>query len=207
MSNKKPKQREHFKHIKKKCFLEIDLKSEVIEPIFKETGASEPWDEIKKIKPKDAKKTYPILFTDDSAFQGFNYNDNGTICCIPLANPVLIYFNYAQGLLKAMVKAKKELLSIFRNYESMTEDGLFRFYNYFGIVSVFVTQLTNSMEAFVNQMILPDYVHSEKVGDRYTMQYNSDQIQRELSLEIKIKKILNVVLKKDFAKHYSTPPF
>jgi hypothetical protein len=201
MSNKRPKRREHFNHIKKKCFLEIELGPERIEKVLKETGAGS-LEGIKKLKPKDVKKTYSILLTDSSAYVAFNYDNNGTICCIPLANPVLIYFNYSQTLLKPMEKEKKELLAIFRDVENITEDGLFQFYKYFGLVSVFVTQLTNSMEAFVNQMIRPDYVHNVEVGKRYTIQYNYDQIQRELSLETKIKDILNVELKKDFAKQY-----
>jgi hypothetical protein len=104
--------------------------------------------------------------------------------------------------LKPIAKEREQLMAIFQDLENMNEDGLFRFYSYFGSVSVFVTQLTNALEAFVNQMIPSDHVHIENIGTRHTIHYDYDQIQRELSLETKIKKILNIVLQKDFASHY-----
>jgi hypothetical protein len=62
--------------------------------------------------------------------------------------------------------------------------------------------LYSSIEAFVNRKIPEDYIYKQNGGGKCTKIYDSSQIQRWVSLEEKIEKILNEIEKKSFKKNY-----
>lgn len=190
-----------LKHIKKKTvnYVKFDKES------FENSGLllNLPDGKMPKLKYKDVKDKHAMLFMDNGEMlRSFFYNDNGNTCTIPLANPVLIYFHTAQANLKNIYSTKKDLMALFRDNGEVTESSLQLFYGFFGISSNFVTILMTALEAFVNQKIPINYKFQKKEGTKFTRIYDSDQIQRWVSLDDKISDILNVVENRNFAKHY-----
>ena len=195
---------ELLKHIKRKtvgCFQLSEDNMEKLKGIFPEKSNNEKFSHIKH---KDISNYVPYLIMDDRTFiRGFNFNNNGMACALPLANPVLIYFHFAQATLKDTLLLRKELLDLFKN-NTIAVDGepLKLFYNFFGIASTFVVMLVTSLEAFVNSKIDKDFLYRKKDGNKCVKVYDYEQIQRWISYEEKVTKILNKTTNKNFAKNY-----
>lgn len=190
-----------LKHIKKKTVNYPKFDKEELE----KSGLllNLPDGKLPKFKFKDVKDKHALLIMDNGEMlRSFFYSDNGNTCTIPLANPVLIYFHSAQANLRNIYSLKKDLMALFRGTEKVTENSLQLFYGFFGLSSSFVTQLMTALEAFVNQKIPLDYIYQKDEANKFTKTYNKDQIQRWVSLDDKISDILNIVDKKNFAKHY-----
>ena len=198
------KEVELLKHIKRKTvgyFMLCEDKLDNLEKIFPKNTNNEKFSQIKY---KDIPKNYaPHLIMNDGAFlRGFAYNNNGMACIIPLANPVLIYFNLAQSDLRKIYSLKKELLDLFKNDTIVKEDSLQLFYAFFGIASAFVVMLVTSMEAFVNSKIDKNFLYRKKDGNKCIKEYDDEQTQRWILFEEKIIEILNKKTNKNFAKKY-----
>ena len=161
-------------------------------------------DKFAPIKYKDIPKDHiPFLIWDTGYFtRGFTFDNNGMACIIPLANPVLIYFNLAQMNLRQIYSLKKELFDKFGNKTPVKENALDVFYVFFGVASTFIVMLVTSLEAFVNSKIPKDFLYHEKDAKKCIRVSNIEQIQRWISLEDKVKNILNKSTSKNFAKKY-----
>lgn len=186
-----------LKHIKKKTADYIQFEKEVLsKPEITSDFTESKWPNFKEVKNKNA-----FLFTETGEmFRAFFFNDNGNTCAIPLANPVLIYFNSAQANLSYIYSVRKQLMSLFRTNSHVPESSLKLFYDFFGASSNFVIALMTSLEAFVNQKIPTDYIYK---GSKSGKTYNNEQIQRSISLYEKIINILNKIENKNFSKEYS----
>jgi len=189
-----------MKHIKRKAVMQVKLDKEALREI-----APEPMDPsiLSSLKYKDVKKlnSFQIMENGDVIFSFF-YNDNGNAFAIPIANPVLIYFNQAQSLLRHIHEKKIELLNTFREKEYLTELEMKSFYEFFGMTSNFVVMLTTAMEALVNQKLDKDLKYEKEEQNKYLKIYNYDQVVRWLSFEEKVTKVLNKQMSKDFANAY-----
>src|SRR4051812_34180049 len=100
-----------LKHIKKKTVnhatISVETLDEIGIPVI-------PKGHTVAIKYKDVKDKNALLFMESGEmFHAFFYNYNGKVCTIPLANPVLIYFNTAQSTLKEIYAVRSELLELF----------------------------------------------------------------------------------------------
>jgi hypothetical protein len=180
--------------------MEIKIPEEVL-GIIPSRNFSE--DFLKNIKYSDVKGKQAILLMESGeALQSFFYDDNGKACTIPLANPVLIYFNLAQTHLRGIHSTKESLLGIFSKEKNIDEDSLKLFYGYFGQTSSFVMMLMTAIEAFVNQKIDSEFKYYKSEQDRFTRVYDYSQIQRWIPLNEKIEEILNKTTQKNFAKKY-----
>lgn len=189
-----------IKHIKRKTVRPIQLNSEQLNEIAPNPSSG---DILKNIKFKNVKNYNAVqLMESGEVLFSFFYNDNGNACTIPLANPVLIYFNIAQSHLKTIYEKRKDLLSLFRDKTDITEDVMKLFYDFFGLTSSFITMLMTSLEAFVNQQIDKDFKYEKVEQKKYLKVYDYDQILRWVRLEDKINDILNKKTLKDFAKKY-----
>ena len=189
-----------IKHIKRKTVRPIQLKPDQLNEIAPEKASENV---LKNIKFNDVKNynAFQLMESGEVLFSFF-YNDHGNACAIPLANPVLIYFNIAQSHLRTIYTKRKDLLSLFRDRTDVTEDVLKLFYDFFGLTSSFITMLMTSVEAFVNQQIDKDFKYEKLEQKKYLKVYNYEQILRWVSLEDKINDILNKKFSKDFAKKY-----
>lgn len=194
-----------MKHIKKKTVDYIKFKPEDIQK-FDGLMFDIPNGKIPKLKSKDVKdKEAFLLMESGEMLRSFFYNDNGTICTIPLANPVLIYFNSAQANLRNIDYAKKELLKQFKDSnDTINENSLHLFYNFFGLTSGFIVLLMTALEAFINQKLKVNEQYEKSEGKKFIKVYDHHQIQRWVPFEEKITEILNKQTGKNFSKHY--PP-
>ncbi len=191
-----------MKHIKRKTYLEP--KTKIPNELISEFASKDsPLVALKNLKYKDVKDKRAILIMDSGELlQSFFYNDNGRACTIPLANPVLVYFNFSQTLLKSISSTRDKLLKSFTGDNEVTEDALKLFYGYFGQVSSFVIMLMTSIESFVNQKLDPKGIYTKREGNKCTKLYDYDQIQRWIPLSEKITEILDVQQKKCFKKSH-----
>ena len=191
-----------MKHIKRKTLLELNAK--LPEKIFGETSSERNLKEaLKTLKYKDVKEKHALLIMDTGELlRAFFVNDAGRACTIPLANPVLIYFNFSQSLLKSLAERKEKLLNSFTGEEEVTEDALKLFYEYFGQASSFVMMLMTSIECFVNQKLDPKLDYSKAEGNKFRRVYDYNQIQRWVTFSEKITEVLDVQQQKSFKKSY-----
>ena len=191
-----------MKHIKRKTLLELNTRipSQVLGEFSSEQNLKEA---LKTLKYKDVKEKHALLLMDSGELiRSFFFNNGGRACTIPLANPVLVYFNFAQSLLKNISTTKEKLLKSFTGDEEITEDALRLFYGYFGQVSSFVMMLMTSMESFVNQKLDPVQAYSKSEGHKFKRVYDYNQIQRWIPFSEKVTEILDVQQAKSFKKSY-----
>jgi hypothetical protein len=189
-----------MQHIKRKAVMQVKLEQEVLNEIPQ--SSLDP-NSLTNLKYKDVKNfnTFQIMENGDVIFSFF-YNDNGRACAIPLANPILIYFNQAQSLLQQIHFKKQELLSVFRQEIYLTEAAMKSFYEFFGMTSNFVVMLRTAMEALVNQKIDKDLSYEKNEQNKYLKTYNYEQIVRWLPFEEKVSQVLNIQMGKSFEKNY-----
>ena len=191
---------EMMKHIKRKTVMQVSIEEKAVKEIAPQNA---PEDILKNMKYKQVKGKHALLLMENGdLLRHFFYNDNGKACTIPLANPVLIYFNLAQVHLRNIYSTRKTLLQLFNDKKNVTEDSLKLFYEYFGLTSSFVVMLMTAIEAFVNQKIDDDYKYHKPDQNKCVRVYDFDQIQRWIPLSEKIDEILNKISGKSFAKKY-----
>jgi len=191
-----------MKHIIKKTVEYKKINPEDIEK-FNGLMVDIPGGKIPKLKFKDVKDKHAFLLMEGGEMlRSFFYNDNGTTCTIPIANPVLIYFHSSQINLRHIYAAKENLLNMFTDNEKINENSLQLFYDFFGLTSGFTVLLMTALEAFVNQKIPADYKYEKLEGNKFTKIYDNIQIQRWITLDEKITEILNRVTNKDFSKQF-----
>lgn len=187
-----------MKHIKRKTLLNEEIEKKITEKLeLKEIDENA----LKGINFKEVRGKQALLVMDTGEkLYTFFHNDNGKGCPIPIANPVLVYFNMAQALLRDIHSCREKLLGQFRKKDAVNEDSLRLFYQFFGQTSTYVTMLMTAIEAFVNQKIDIEYKYEKADGNKCIQLYNHDQIQRWIPLKEKIDMILN----KKFSKNFST---
>jgi len=185
-----------MKHIKRKTVMHMSLSEENINNSSpKKTSVNL----LDTIKYREVKDKHAILFMDNGErLYSFFYNNNGDARIIPLANPILIYFNLAQVYLKDIYASRKLLLGTFNSPMKVKEDSLTLFYQYFGLTSSFAVMLMTAIEAFVNQSIQENYKYQKSEKDKCLKIYDFDQIQRWIPLNEKIEEILNKTSGKNF---------
>jgi hypothetical protein len=108
---------------------------------------------------------------------------------IPMPDPTLIYFNSAQNAYSALKDAKTRLKAKLDFKMLQEETAINEIYFYFGLSSQFVIFLFTAIESFVNQMIPNEYVYKRELKTK-TEIFNSDQIQRFISFDDKLKEVL-----------------
>ena len=150
----------------------------------------------KKFRLED---TQAILFSSNNiSIRAFHYKHLDKYHLIPLANPVIVYFNEAYKSNLQIVKFRNLIFESVPDNKFMNESAIKMFYDYFGSVCSFSQSLLNSIEAFVNWKIPEDYIHKAKKKF-----YNKEKIQRYIPIEEKIKVIMDNIFNKSFAEEYS----
>lgn len=156
---------------------------------------------IKKLKAGDFKEYIPHILTDKQTFiQCFKYKYGKKTYIIPEPNPIVIYFSNAQVNLANIKECRVKLMDALNYGKDDLGDAMNSFYNFFGHVSNFVTSLFNSLEAFLNHQIPNDFEY-KRFSKQKTELYNKEQIQRQISFEEKIKKVIPQVKEKSFHRH------
>lgn len=193
---------EPLKHILKKTVNHIIVNKELQDEIFNvpfDAGA------LAAIRPKDIKNHDLLMFYESGeVVHTFFFNENGKHCSIPLANPVLIYFNVAQSTLRNIHTLRNELLGLFGPELKVNEKAMNLFFDFFGVASTFVIQLMTALEALVNQCIPDEYTYSKSDSGKCIKSYNKEQIQRWITLSEKISKVLYEITQSSFALSHPT---
>lgn len=189
-----------MKHIKKK-FSYARPVTEADEKILERVAVSVGKEGISGAK-KIPKNYQAILVTTESiGITAFQYNHNGVNYFIPEPDPVLVYFNAAQTSIKRIISSKADLFLAYRDQTVLTEKLQQHLYLYFGLTSGFIIFLFTAIEAFLNREIPEEYEH-RVVTKKKTEIYSKGQIEREFGFDVKMKDIIPVIHKKDFAKSY-----
>ena len=186
-----------MKHIKKKFLSSYDLTDDVYDFLI---GAEPNPQGIKKLTNGLDNYVAHAITSDQKFIQTFKYKIKGQILLIPEPNPIIIYFSNAQGFLQHIQNERADALNFLSSKDTFTA-GVTKFYNYFGYVGNFVTALFNSLEAFINLQIPNDFVY-KRVNTKNTELYNKEQIQRQISFEEKIKKVLPNAKGKSFHRQF-----
>lgn len=147
-------------------------------------------------------KNVKILFsetTNDTMIQSFLHNYNGNNAIIPIPDLSLVYFDFAYSL---NIFRKKAEIAMFDKLkiknEKLDDIALKEIYKYFGLASGCLINLFASMESFVNHLVSDCKNYEVIIGDRKTEVYTNEQIQRYLSFDEKVKKVLPQLLGRNF---------
>lgn len=191
-----------MKHIKQKYQFEKEIPG-LIERI-EQNGQKISSEEFSKIKiPKNLRA---FLFTEaGTSIAAFEHKINGKNYLIPEPEPILIYFNNAQTNFRFIDETRRKLIETLDLSKGSETSSMIRkaLYDYMFHVSGFVIGLFTSIEAMVNKTIPTDYVFRVD-RSKWTQEYNFEQIQRELPFDLKLRKVLEEITKKDFAKSHPT---
>lgn len=127
------------RHLKRKLLNKVKLPDEVGDYI-----ESAPKTEITK-KLKKEKNQTGMLSHANEYITGFNFNT----VFIPTVDPIPVYFDMALRQLSYLNDRKKSVIDVARSNISIDEMVKELFY-FFGCSSIFVSQLTSSIECFIN---------------------------------------------------------
>ncbi len=188
-----------MKHIKKKFQFERQLSQDDL-ATMQQTGnlLAYSTNAIAKV-PKGFQ--CHLITENDKSILAFQVNLDGKRFFIPEPDPVLIYFNSAYANFRHIEEYKRNLILVLDQgviTESISND----LYNYFSITNGFVIFIFTAIEAFINRSIPENFIYSIPRSNR-TESYNKEQIQRNLSFDDKLGKVLSQVTGKTFAKSHS----
>ncbi len=182
-----------MKHIKKKFLFERDSL-----PIKK--GA-----ETKNINRNDSQtlkkvknNTVPFIQTTEGKYiWATHYNYNGKQLIIPLPDLTLAYYDFAYQGDKIRQEYEKKMFEKLNSETEITEDVSNELYHYFGFASSCVIVMFTSIESFMNQILPDNFVYLKK-SERNTELFDKEQIQKSMSFDDKIKKILPALFNKKY---------
>jgi hypothetical protein len=194
-NNKKPGERLH--HVKKKFSQERILAPNQFEQAKQKmvpVNINEP-------KPIPAGHVALLALEEQNKFiEAFLAKIDGRSYYIPEPDLVLIYFDRAYFLLKAIKQARIRLLDKL-DTRLLNEDISNDLYSYFGCCLEFVTCLFTSIEAQGNRLIPRDFAYVDK-KPKYSLSYDASQIQEFVPLGEKMKHVLPQVAGKSFEKQH-----
>ena len=191
-----------MKHIKKKFLVEFesnkfDPKDPRVEIIKLDKNFSE-----KQLSQKKGNITW--IQTDlNKAYAGFVHKVEGKNIVLPIPDPTLIYFNYAQTYIQIIKDCKKDLLKKLDFEQPVTETGLGEIYSYFGVTSGFVIFLFTAIESFINSIIPEDFIFKIKLPKK-TEFYDNRQIQEVIDFKTKLTEVLPAATGKNFFQNSTT---
>ncbi len=186
-----------MKHIKKKFYLESKLN-----PLNLIDGA-----ELLSVNRKDNSKikevkngnNVTLVKTQDDVYRlALIYKYQGEHVFIPVPDLTLVYYNNAYSNNLSRKRIEKTLFKKLNNFENGFSENIDNeIYSYIGVASSSIIQMFTSLESFMNH-IIPDNEFYKKVDSKKTELYNKDQIQKYISFDEKIKKVIPFFLNKDF---------
>jgi len=185
-----------MKHIKKKFQFEMHLTDEMIQSM-KNVFEYKPASGFAKPRPEKGQEC--ILLTEKNlGIRAFHINIGGVNYYIPEPDPILLYFHNAYINFIRIKESKKKVLAVL-NQTKLDEDISIVLYDYFGYTNGYVIFLFTAIEAFINRFI-PENFSYQIVQRNRTELYDRDQIQRYLSFDDKLNKVIVDISKKNFAK-------
>jgi len=140
---------------------------------------------------------YGAVLTESNDFIGaFKYVDNqGLTMFIPEPDLIVVYFETARSYSRHLQRYRDEL---FKDL-TLPDKVLSNFYGYYAMATIVIINIFNSLEAAINRAIPNDFSFAENPqGKSSTLYSPKDAIEREFSLEKKIKLVLPQATDKNF---------
>jgi recombinational DNA repair protein RecR len=187
-----------MKHIKKKFQFEKQLTQDDLASM-QQTGKLLAYSTNAKSKVPTGSQCH-LITENDKSILAFQVNLDGKRFFIPEPDPILIYFNSAYANFKHIKEYKSKLISTL-DQGIITESTLNSLYNYFSLTNGFVIFIFTAIEASINRCIPENFVYSVPRSNR-TESYNKEQIQRHLSFDDKLNKVLTEISGKTFSKSH-----
>lgn len=186
-----------MKHIKKK-FLKANKISNEVQQVLDKVNPNPII--IRAFEENNFEEVTAIIETDKGELiQAFKYVLGQQVRFIPEPNPITIYFDLAQRFYSTIEERKNEITVLISDNNYQVYDFLNKFNNYYASVSSCISFLYISIEAFINNLIPEDFTYINKKGEKFDMM----EIQRNLSFEEKIKKVLPMIKDKSFVNECS----
>ena len=186
------------KHIKKKFLGEVYINDKIEDIINSPKNLINQQIDLENV----SEEHYAFIRTNDNRIlQAFLYHHNGRQRLIPEPDPILIYFHTAYVNYKR-ISEFKDLILDSTTLDKMDESAMEYLYDYFGLVSSCVILLFTSLEAIMNRVISKDFIYIKEMSNR-TEHYSKAQIERHLSFDEKINKIIPLATGKNFSHNYS----
>lgn len=176
------------RHLVRKYLQIVELPKEVQDVI-----ASAPIKELSK-KEKKEKKQSALLTKEGEYIKSFIYN---TIP-IPSVHPVPVYFEMALRQLEYLKSQKQQVINEARANQNL-DKMLSNMYFFFGTASIFASQITSSIECFINLRINDRLIYHRQKDSKEMI--GNDNLWVSLKEKIEFL-IIHITELKDFEKSY-----
>jgi hypothetical protein len=188
-----------MKHIKKKYLFQFEGVDK-IKSVGQEVSVNDN-DLLKKAKQSDLF----VTTEKDFVIKAFPFKHSKGTAVIPIPDLTLVYYDSAYNQNKERKDLETKLLDkLTSKNDKFGEDATNEIYHYYGNASGCIIFLFTSLESFINH-ILPDDKSYSLETDRNTTFYNKKQIQRHISFDEKLKKVLPKLLDgTNFFSHETT---
>ncbi|MEO8515508.1 MAG: hypothetical protein ABI426_02125 [Flavobacterium sp.] len=177
-----------MKHIKKKYLFQIEG-AHKLKGVGEEVSVND-----NNLLTKAKQKDLYITTENDFLIKAFTYKYSRGTAVIPIPDLTLVYYDSAYNQNRERIDVETKLLNkLTSKNDKFGEDATNEIYHYYGNASGCIIFLFTSLESFINN-ILPDNKSYTLVTDRNTSFYNKKQIQRHISFDDKLKKVLPELL-------------
>lgn len=185
-----------MKHIKKK-FLQGYTINDEVEKVLDSTRPD--FDAINSFKESNFENLTGIIQTDNKELiQAFRYEQDKKVTFLPEPNPITIYFDLAHRFYTTIENKREDIHEYIKTPNFDVYVFLNKFNNYYATISGCVTFLFISIEAFINNLIPDDFTYTDKEGKVYDIM----GIQKFISFDDKLKKIIPSIKEKSFHEKY-----
>jgi hypothetical protein len=189
-----------MKHVVKKFLSKHKVGNDVVDVIN-----SVPFNEnaIAQLIQTKFENYYALLQTDDNELiQAFKYQVDDKSYFIPEPNPIVIYFEIGRHNSRQTAEWKSKVINELSQSKQNAYSIFNNFFTFYSISSISTIFLFNSIEAFINNAIPKDFKYSNQ-QKKSTEVYDKYQIQRYLTFEEKIKKVIPEIKQKMFHVEFS----
>lgn len=188
-----------MKHIKKKYLFQIEGIHKLKE-VGEEVSVNDS-ELLRKAKEKDLF----VTTENDFVIKAFPFKHSKGIAVIPIPDLTLVYYDSAYNQNRQRKELETELLNkLTSKSDKFGEDATNEIYHYYSNASGCIIFLFTSLESFINH-IIPDNKSFSQETERNTTYYDKKQIQRHISFDDKLKKVLPQLLNgANFFSHQTT---
>jgi hypothetical protein len=184
-----------MKHVKRKFANVKNITQDVVEYVKSDEATKN------NIGLKNNQEITPHLITEDGMLiQGFFAPIGNKLFAIAEPNITVIYFSNAQGFLSSILKFKNDL-EIYVSTDTLNVyESLNITFNFYSVVTSFISSLCNSLEAFVNSQI------PKSIKVKHPKKKKSDDkwgILRYWSIEDKVNIALEEATNRNFIEEHT----
>jgi hypothetical protein len=189
-----------MKHIKRKFQFNVQLPEDVV-TLLSKSSTQTPLD-LRNVPLPDGYEAL-LIDEDNKLVAAFHHKIGDVTLLIPEPDPILIHFNSAQSNLRIIEETKGNIVKEYvseKKYSVAVGQNLYKYMDY---TSGFAIFLFAAIETMLNKTVPEDFVF-KKDKTKFVEHYDFDQIQRNLTFEVKVKEVLFEITKKKFWEEHTT---